>query len=118
MTNPQALGDRISKITDELEQIEKDLHSCAVSAPLLDDLKSAVDHLRTTLFAIMSGDSSESANATIVKLRLKRAIQISQQIRLDIDATEITVDIPDVPLLRDSFEQTVSRIERLLASGL
>ena len=87
---------------------------------VLEDLKSAVDHLRTTLWAAMSAntDDPDVLNAKLVSLRLQRATEICRQIRLDIDANEVEINSADLPKLSEALHLTVNRVERLTKSGM
>jgi len=87
---------------------------------VLEDLKGAVDHLRTTLWAAMSAgsDDPDALNAKLVSLRLQRAAEICRQIRLDIDASEVAIDSPDLPKLSEALSLTASRVDRLYKSGM
>jgi len=91
-----------------------------VPVALLEDLKGAVDHLRTTLWAVISAntDDPEALTSRLVSLRLQRAAEICRQIRLDADAGELTIDCSELPKLREALHLTVNRVERLFKSGM
>ena len=87
---------------------------------LLEDLKGAVDHLRTTLWAVISAsaDDADALASKLISLRLQRAAEICRQIRLDADAGELSIDCAELPKLREALHLTVTRVERLYRSGM
>jgi hypothetical protein len=110
----------VQQLRAKLEEIDKQLQSGPLPMAVLEDVKGAVDHLRTTLWAAMSArtDDPDVLNAQLVSLRLQRAAEICRQIRMDIDASEVAIDSPDLPKLREALSLTASRVDRLYTSGM
>jgi len=111
----------IRKLKTELERIERELLGAGVPFLVLDDLKRSVDHLRITLWAMISsgpGANPEEMTAAVVRLRLKRTADMCKQIMLDIDGQQLGVDTPELGPVRTSLLGTLERIDRLFQSGV
>jgi len=98
--------------------MDKKLQSEPLPAAVLEDLKNAVDHLRTTLWALMSDDSPDVVTSKLITFRLIRATEICRQVQLDIDASEVGINSPQLPKLRETLRLTMERVERLYRSGM
>jgi hypothetical protein len=120
VTHQQALIEQVRQLRTKLEEIDERLQSAPLPITVLEDLKNAVDHLRTTLWAAMSAntDHPDALNAKLVSLRLQRATQICRQIRLDIDASAVDINSADLPELSEALDLTVNRVQRLYKSGM
>ena len=113
------LLDQVKRLRTELEEVEYRLRNNDIPLPVLEDFKSAIDHIRLTLWGILqsSGPERYEAAAAILRFRLRRADDICKQIVSDIDALDITVDSPELKTLHDTLSGTVSRINQLYKSG-
>lgn len=115
----RALAGQVQQLKKDLEEVEAKLQGEALPLPLLEDLKDAVDHVRSTLWAAISSKGDPyAAGVTIVRLRLKRTAEMCRQIILDIDANEITVDSHELSVFRDALKASEDRVRRLYASGM
>ena len=103
-----------------MEEIDKRLQGAPLPMAVLEDLKGAVDHLRTTLWAAMAAntDDPDVLASKLVSLRLQRAAEICRQIRLDVDANEVDISSVELPNLREALNLTANRVERLYKSGM
>ena len=114
-----ALSAQIEQLRQELNEVEAKLRGQSTPLALLEDLKASVDQIRTTLWAAITvGGDVYSINAAVVKTRLNRARDMCRQIVLDIDASEITVDSPDLGPFWDALTATQERVKRLYSSGM
>jgi hypothetical protein len=115
-----ALIEQVQQLRVKLEETDKRLQGDPLPMAVLEDLKGAVDHLRSTLWAAMSAktDDPDVLNAKLVSLRLQRATQICRQIRLDIDASAVDINSVELPKLREALDLTVNRVQRLYKSGM
>jgi len=114
----RALAEQVQLLRAQLEEIDKRLQRDPVPIALLEDLKGAVDHLRTTLWAVMSDDRPDAVTSKLITLRLVRAAELCRQVQLDIDASEIDINSPELPRFRDAMALTMERVERLYRSGM
>ncbi len=118
MSQDQLL-EQVKRLRTELEEVEYRLGRNDIPLPVLEDFKSAIDHIRLTLWGILqsSGPDRYEAAAAIVRFRLRRADDICKQIVADIDALEVTVDSPELKQLHETLGATVNRIHQLYKSG-
>ncbi|MCI0404287.1 MAG: hypothetical protein L0212_12345 [Acidobacteria bacterium] len=118
MSQDQLL-DQVKRLRAELEEVEYRLRHNDIPLPVLEEFKSAIDHVRLTLWGILqsSGPDRYEAAAAIIRFRMKRAEDICRQVVSDIDALEITVDSPELKSLNDALGGTLSRIHQLYKSG-
>jgi len=113
------LLEQVHRLKAELEEVEARLARNDIPLPVLEDFKSAIDHIRLTLWGILqaSGSNRYEAAATIIRFRMRRVEDICQQIVSNIDAQEITVESPELKKLHETLTATVSRINQLYKKG-
>lgn len=112
------LLEQVHHLKAELAKVEGPLRA-GIPAPVLDDFKSAIDHVRLSLLAIShaSGEERYEAAAAIIRSRLERAGSLCRQIVADIDARGIPADSPELQQLQETLSATVARIHQLYKSG-
>jgi hypothetical protein len=113
-----SLAEQVRLLKAQLEQIDKKLQSEPLPIVALEDLKGAVDQLRSTLWALMTHDSPDAVTSKLITFRLVRAAEICRQVQLDIDASEVGISSPQLPKLREALRLTMERVERLYRSGM
>ena len=113
-----SLAEQVQQLKAQLEQIDNKLQTEPLPIVALEDLKNAVDHLRSTLWALMTDESPDAVTSKLITFRLVRATEICRQVQLDIDASEIGIDSPHLPKLREALRLTTDRVERLYRSGM
>ena len=114
----RALLEQVHVLRAQLEQIDQRLQSEPLPNAVLEDFKGAVDHLRSTLWALMSEGGPDSVTSKLVTFRLIRAAEICRQVQLDIDASEVGINSPELPKLREALRLATERVERLYRSGM
>ncbi len=114
----RSLLEQVQVLRAQLEQIDKKLQSEPLPNAVLEDFKGAVDHLRSTLWALMSDGSPDSVTSKLVTFRLIRAAEICRQVQLDIDASEVGINSVQLLQLREALRLTMERVERLYRSGM
>ncbi|MGH9787885.1 MAG: hypothetical protein ACRD4U_04170, partial [Candidatus Acidiferrales bacterium] len=109
----------IRNLKAELEEAEARLQQTDVPVAVLDEFKSAVDHMRLTLLGIShsSGEDKYEAAAAILRSRMLHVVETCKQIVSDIDAREITVESAELKELHDTLSGTVLRIHQLYKTG-
>jgi len=114
------LLEQVRRLKTELEQVEARLSKNDIPLPVLEDFKSAIDHIRLTLWGILqaSGSGRYEAAATIIRFRIRRADDICQQIVGNIETQDITVDSPELKKLHETLTATVNRINQLYRKGV
>lgn len=110
---------QIHRLQTELEDVEFRLRQNDIPVLVLEDFKSAIDHVRLTVWGVLqaSGSDRYEAAATIVRFRMRRADDLCQQIISNIDAQDITVESPELKKLHETLNATANRINQLYRSG-
>lgn len=112
----QDLAEQVNELGLALQGIERELSSGQVPVPVLEDFRTAVDHTRMTLWAVITAaDAGELSviTAAIVRYRLGRIIEMCRRSMSDMDSGALTLDTPELPVLRAILEQTLARIDQL-----
>jgi len=112
----EKLVSEIKELKSTLEQLEQRLESTQVPLVVLKDLKTAVDHARLTLWALLSAESEKQsgpAGKIIARFRVLRAKEICEQITQDISSQDITPALPELPQFHSTLKTTLDHINRL-----
>lgn len=116
MTEGQ-LGKRLAEIKTSLLEVEQSLAEGETPRRGLEDFKMAVDHIRLSIWAILTAAQSEDYPGVVARFRLGRAVEICQHVIADIDAGVITPGFPELERFRGAIEETQERIARLMEAG-
>jgi len=110
--------EQVQQLKQALIEIEGRLAEADVPLAVLEDFKMAVDHTRLSVWAIMSAQTDQYELASqIARFRVKRAIDMFQHIRSDIDTNELTIDAPELQEFFNSLKIMLERVERFYQSG-
>jgi hypothetical protein len=81
------LAQQIAQLRNQLSAVDAQLARGTSSVPAgLEDLKEAVDNMRTNVWAVLSASRSKEYPEFIARFRLRRAIDIMKQIAQDIES--------------------------------
>jgi hypothetical protein len=117
---------RLEDTRQALEIIVADVQAGHYPASMLEDFKEAVDHLRTTIWAIIKVEEGQRAAQSdsvfdlqrkVAELRLARGTKLLQQVKLDVDASEIEVLTPGIVEFEGVVKSLSERLKRLFRSG-
>src|SRR5271156_6223945 len=116
---------RLEAATGELHQLEELVKSGSLDARVLSEFRNAVDHIRNTTWAVQKwiGLSDESGGDPFTVLpimsaeRVKRAIQISTDLSLDLQSIEVGIDTPGIVDLFNAVDDLHRRLAALLKRG-
>jgi len=114
------LAEQVNELGLALQGLERELGSGQVPVTVLEDFRTAVDHTRMTLWAVITAaDAGELSviNAAIVRYRLGRIIEMCRRSVADMDSGALTLQTPELPVLRAILEQTLARIDELEESA-
>ena len=108
--------------TDELHELEELVKSGDLDSRVLSEFREAVDHVRSTTWAVQKwiGLSDESGGDPFTVLpimsaeRVKRAIQISTDLSLDLQTIEVGIDTPGIIELFNAVDDLHRRLAKLL----
>ncbi|MGH9804256.1 MAG: hypothetical protein ACRD4D_03705 [Candidatus Acidiferrales bacterium] len=116
----QDLVEQVTELGLALQGIDRELGSGQVPVTVLEDFRTAVDHTRMTLWAVITAaDAGELSviTAAIVRYRLGRMIEMCRRSVADMDSGALTLETPELPIFRAILEQTLERIEELEKSA-
>jgi hypothetical protein len=113
---------RLEAATRELNELEELVKSGALDSRVLSEFREAVDHIRSTTWAVQKwiGLSDESGGDPFTVLpimsaeRVKRAIQISTDLSLDLQTIEVGIDTPGINDLFNAVDDLHRRLAKLL----
>jgi hypothetical protein len=114
------LGQRLFEVKSALEEVEKELAEGSMAAEDLEDFKGVVDHVRLSVWALMTagwsdeyeGLDSPRAKQVIARFRLQRANDICRSALTDLESGTIPVDSEEL----GQFRTTVGELAGRLAS--
>jgi hypothetical protein len=119
VTDESAAG-RLYEIKIALEDLERELAQREVAWQALRDFKIAVDHVRLSVWAMLTaerpasgGVTPDEASVTVARFRLARATELLGHVRADMEARIIAADTPEVLPFRTAVEATVSQLKKL-----
>jgi len=115
----EKLLQQVQLLKAELGEAEARLQQTDLPVAVLDEFKSALDHMRLTLLGVShsSGEDKYEAAAAILRSRMQHVVETCKRIVSDIDAREITVESRELKELHDALSATVLRINQLYRTG-
>lgn len=109
----------LSDFGRELATMQATLHAIEMLFPGgrvppegLEDFESAVDDIRPRVWAIMAAAGSGAGGATPERFRVRRAVEICNDLAEDLASGRISPDHPGVPSLREAAERLAEAVER------
>ncbi len=117
-----SLVQKVKVIKQQLEELEPSLLVSALPSTVLTDLKEAIDHVRSTLWAILQAQETQGeakpggpalATSLIVQLRMDRAARLLAEIQSHIEYRDIQANHPLLPNLLAHVEAAREQIQRL-----
>ena len=111
---------RLEVVTAELRELEQLIRSGNIDARVLQDFRESVDHVRTTAWAIQQwialGEHHKDQYSVLPMLtleRVKRAAQITHDLSLDLDSTDVSFETPGLEGLFCSVRGLFTRLSPL-----
>jgi hypothetical protein len=111
------LSKDVSALRAMLTSIDGHLQRAGSAPEGLEDLKGAIDNLRTSVWAILSAGRSSNYKVSVERFRLRRATDVFRGLIKQIDAGEVIAMHPEHPELQLLAQQLVERIGRLKPAG-
>lgn len=106
------LSQQIAQLRSQLTTVDAQLARSGGNAEGLEDLKAAVDNLRTSVWAVLSASRSSNYPGFITRFRLRRGIDILRQVLADIEADGGKVAHPEYSEIQILTQQLNERIGR------
>ncbi|MGA8035142.1 MAG: hypothetical protein WA823_13835 [Candidatus Acidiferrales bacterium] len=120
--SPSSVTARLETATSELQQLEQLVQSGELDQRVLSEFRNAVDHIRTTAWAVQKwvGLTNESGGDPFSVLpimsaeRVRRATQIANDLCLDLQSSDIGIDTPGILELFNAVDDLRRRLATLL----
>jgi hypothetical protein len=113
----RSISERLQAATDELQQLEKIVLSGDCAPRVLSEFRGAVDSIRQTAWAVQQWTVLQSQNrdpysvlGILSEERVRRATQLSRDLRLDLESLELNVETEGLDKL---FQATKALYDRL-----
>ncbi len=115
-----ALADQVKQLKQTFADLENEVPNGDFPPALLEDFQIAVDHVRMTVWALLSAPETDPSelSATVIRARMNRTEDMCRQIAQDIDSHNLTIESLELKQLHAILRSTLSRIDRLYKSGL
>ncbi|MFY9801620.1 MAG: hypothetical protein WA211_01245 [Candidatus Acidiferrales bacterium] len=119
---PSSITSRLEIATAELHQLEELVKSGELDARVLGEFRNAVDHIRSTTWAVQKwlGLSNESGGDPFSVLpimsaeRVKRGTQLCNDLALDLQTVDVGIETPGIVDLYNSVDDLHRRLATLL----
>jgi len=108
-----SLAEQIAELRRQLTTVDAQLAKSGEKAEGLEDLKAAVDNLRTSVWAVLSASRSSNYPGFITRFRLRRAIDILRQVMTDLESETGRTLHPEHSEMQILTQQLSDRIGRL-----
>lgn len=113
----RTVSERLQAATDELQKLEKMVLSGDCAPRVLTEFRGAVDSIRQTAWAVQQWTELQSQNrdpysvlTILSEERLRRATQLSRDLRIDLESLELSVETEGLDKL---FQATKALYDRL-----
>lgn len=121
ISNP-SITERLEAATSELHALEELVKSGDLDTRVLSEFRNAVDHIRSTTWAVQKwlGLNSQSGGDPFSVLpimsaeRVKRATQITSDLSLDLQTVDVGFDTPGIFELFNAVDDLHRRLAKLL----
>jgi hypothetical protein len=104
---------QIAQLRQQLTTVDQQLAKSGGNAEGLEDLKSAVDNLRTSVWAVLSASRSANYPGFITRFRLRRTIDVLRQVMNDLEGASGQALHPEHSEMQILMQQLLERIGRI-----
>jgi hypothetical protein len=116
MSDP-TLAQHVAQLRQQLTTVDQQLAKSGDHAEGLEDLKAAVDNLRTSVWAVLSASRSANYPGFITRFRLRRTIDVLRQVLTDLEGSGGQTLHPEHSEMQILMKQLLERIGRLRGQG-
>ena len=113
----ESLPARLQRVGNELLELDQAIRSGDIDVRLLVGFRQAIDHVRETTWAVQQWielrAQEKDAYGVLPRLtveRIRRATQLNNDLALDLDATEVTMETEGIENLRQSVRGLYKRL--------
>lgn len=114
------LTDRLQKVSAELHALNEAIKAGGIDGRILREFREAVDHIRLTAWSVQQWLDLQAKRGDVYSVlslltteRIRRATQLSSDLSLDLDATEVTFETEGLDKLYTAVEGLFARLARL-----
>jgi len=107
---------RIASLKSDLEDIEAAFEQSSADEASLKELKSTVDNIRLTVWAVLTAaqaDDKTAANQVVARFRARRATELLWNVLRDVRSEALPIDSPELGTFRETIGGVVTRLEAL-----
>ncbi len=118
---PEAsLSARLQKVSTELRELEQSMKSGEIEPRVLREFRDSVDYVRQTAWAVQQWLELQAKKkdaygvlSLLIGERIRRATQLSSDLSLDLDASEVSFETEGLDKLFPVVEGLYQRLARL-----
>jgi hypothetical protein len=104
------LRESILFLRDALDDLEMELGSKDLSAAGLEDFKSKLDGVRTTVLAVLAADDPSDYQQYVRRLRLRRATQVCQGVLFGLLDGTVSAETDGMAGLRSTLAEMLPKL--------
>ena len=116
-TAKEGLPARLQRVGNELLELDQAIRSGDIDVRLLEGFRQAIDHVRETTWVVQQWielrAQEKDAYGVLPRLtveRIRRATQLNNDLALDLDAAEVTMETEGIENLRQSVRGLYKRL--------
>lgn len=120
VTPEVSLTVRLEKVSTELRALEQSMKSGEIEPRVLCEFRDSVDHVRQTAWAVQQWLELQAKKkdaygvlSLLTGERIRRATQLSHDLSIDLDATEVSFETEGLDKLFPAVEGLYQRLARL-----
>jgi hypothetical protein len=109
----ETLTQHVAQLRQQLTTVDAQLAKSGENAEGLEDLKAAVDNLRTSVWAVLSASRTSNYPEFITRFRLRRSIDILKQVLGDLEGASgkaLHSEHSEMQILMQQLNERIGRI--------
>ncbi len=110
-------SDTLFQLRDALHDVESTSTDADLADVALDELKAAVDDVRTNVLAMLSAEDSSDYSAVVRRFRLHRATDVCQNVTSGLGDGTIGAGTPGITQLESMVGQVLKRLDSINGNG-
>jgi len=107
---------RIASLKRDLEAIETEFGRSSADQVALKELKSTVDNIRLTVWAVLTAaqaDDQTAANQVVARFRARRATELLWNVLRDVRNKALPIDSPELTTFTETIDKVVRQLKAL-----
>jgi hypothetical protein len=115
--NREIISSQLVRIAAELREMELVANASAIDPAVLADFRSAVDHARSTAWAVQQGlvarDEQLDVFPILVRERVRRVIELCKALMQDLSSPQMKAEIGAKALLYNAAKRLCEHLEQV-----